>query len=323
MPDVDVDELAREIKVLLAGFIPEVAAFGLGDNDGANQALGRPRMKHMRAIAPQCIIGIRVECRGSHGHDCTLFVTRQGVQTVLCHRTMKICAIAIVATVKGMGERISFKSNGGTCDGYLANGGGPGVIVIQEWWGLVPHIQDVADRYAAAGFTALAPDLYHGESSTEPDGAGKLMMGLNLAQAAKDLSGAVDFLQATTGHQKVGVVGYCMGGGLTMVLACQRPDAVAAAAPYYGVIPWPSAQPDWSKLAAKVVGEYAELDDFAGPETVKALEAQLKALGKDATLNIHAGTQHAFFNDARPEVFDASAAKIAFDRTLDLFKTSL
>jgi carboxymethylenebutenolidase len=195
--------------------------------------------------------------------------------------------------------------------------------VIQEWWGLVPHIEDVADRFAAAGFTALAPDLYHGESSTEPDGAGKLMMGLNLAQAAKDLSGAVDYLHTTTGHQKVGVVGYCMGGGLTLVLACQRPDAIAAAAPYYGVIPWPSAQPDWSKLEAKVIGEYAELDDFAGPETVKALEAQLKALGKDATLNIHAGSQHAFFNDARPEVFDAAAAKMSFDRTLDLFRTTL
>jgi carboxymethylenebutenolidase len=130
---------------------------------------------------------------------------------------MKIGEAGIVATVKGMGERISFKSNGGMCDGYLANGGGPGVIVIQEWWGLVPHIEDVADRFAAAGFTALAPDLYHGESSTEPDGAGKLMMGLNLAQAAKDLSGAVDYLQTTTGHQKVGVVGYCMGGGLTLV----------------------------------------------------------------------------------------------------------
>ena len=277
----------------------------------------------MRAIALECIIGIRVECRGSHGHNFTLFVTRQGVQTVLCHRTMKIREARIVATVKDMGERISFKSNGGTCDGYLANGGGPGVIVIQEWWGLVPHIQDVADRFAAAGFTALAPDLYHGESSTEPDGAGKLLMGLNLAQAAKDLSGAVDFLQSQTGNQKIGVVGYCMGGGLTMVLACQRPDAVVAAAPYYGVIPWPSAQPDWSKLEAKVIGEYAEFDDFAGPETVRALESQLKTLGKDATLNIHAGTQHAFFNDARPDVFDSHAAKISFERTLNLFRTTL
>ena len=83
-----------------------------------------------------------------------------------------------------MGEIVTFKSNGGTCEGYLADGGGPGVVVIQEWWGLVPHIKDVADRFAAEGFTVVAPDLYHGEKTTEPDGAGKLMMALNFEQAA-------------------------------------------------------------------------------------------------------------------------------------------
>ena len=86
------------------------------------------------------------------------------------------------------------------------------------------------DRFAAAGFTALAPDLYHGESSTEPDGAGKLMMALNLDTAGKDLSGAVDLLISRSGSAKVGVVGFCMGGGLALVVACQRPDAVAAVA---------------------------------------------------------------------------------------------
>lgn len=222
-----------------------------------------------------------------------------------------------------MGERVQFRSNGGTCEGYLASGGGPGVIVIQEWWGLVPHIENVADRFAEAGFTALAPDLYHGESSSEPDGAGKLMMGLNLAQAAKDLSGAVDHLVTITSREHVGVVGYCMGGGLALVLACQRPDAVVAAAPYYGVIPWPTAQPDWGRLSAKVVGEYAELDDFAGPDTVRALETQLRDLGKDASLHVHAGCHHAFFNDTRPEVYDRAAADLAFGRTVELFRSTL
>lgn len=223
-----------------------------------------------------------------------------------------------------MGEMVTFPSNGHTCDGYLAgDGSGPGVIVIQEWWGLVPHITDVAERFAAAGFTALAPDLYHGESTTEPDGAGKLMMALNLETAAKDLSGAVALLQQKTGRDKVGVVGYCMGGGLALVLATQRPDAVAAAAPYYGVIPWQSAQPDWSRIEAKIVGEYAEKDGFAGPEAVKALEDQLQQLGKDVTLHIHAGADHAFFNDTRPEVYDAEASKLAFDRTVALFREVL
>ncbi len=223
-----------------------------------------------------------------------------------------------------MGEMTTFASNGHTCDGYLAgDGSGPGVIVIQEWWGLVPHIKDVADRFAAAGFTALAPDLYHGESATEPDGAGKLMMALNLDQAAKDLSGAVALLQQKTGNVKLGVVGYCMGGGLALVLATQRPDAVAAVAPYYGAIPWASVQPDWSALSAKVVGEYAEKDGWASPQAAHDLESQLRQLGKDATVHIHAGADHAFFNDARPEVYDAAASQVAFDRTVALFHDTL
>jgi carboxymethylenebutenolidase len=221
-----------------------------------------------------------------------------------------------------MGENVTFKSNGHTCDGYIA-GSGPGVLVIQEWWGLVPHIRDVVDRFAAAGFTALAPDLYHGESSTEPDGAGKLMMALNIAQAGKDLSGAVDLLAERSGSGKVGVVGYCMGGGLALVVAAQRPDAVAACAPYYGVIPWPSAQPDLSAIAATVVGEYAEHDDFANPDATRALEARLRELGKDATMHIHSGTHHAFFNDSRPEVFDAAASAEAWGRTTALFRSTL
>ena len=222
-----------------------------------------------------------------------------------------------------MGEIVSFKSNGSMGSGYLADGGGPGVVVIQEWWGLVPHIKDVADRFAAEGFTALAPDLYRGEAASEPDEAGKLMMGLKLDRAGKDLSGAVDFLQERTGKSKVGVVGYCMGGGLTLTLACQRPDAVAAAAPFYGVIPWAEAQPDWSAITAVVEGHYAENDAFASPEAARALEADLKGRGKTATFHIYPGTDHAFFNDERPDVFNATAAATAWSRVLALFRANL
>jgi len=222
----------------------------------------------------------------------------------------------------GMGSTVTFKSNGGTCDGYFA-GEGPGVIVIQEWWGLVPHVQDVVDRFATAGFTALAPDLYHGQSATEPDGAGKLMLALNLEQAAKDMGVAIDVLRATSGHDQIGVVGYCMGGGLALVLACQRPDAVAAVAPYYGLIPWPSAQPDWSQLSAVVEGHYAEKDSFFPPEAAVALETTLRDLGKDATLHVYPGVDHAFFNDTRPEVFDEAASALAWERTIALFRRTL
>ncbi|MEO5725348.1 MAG: dienelactone hydrolase family protein [Ilumatobacteraceae bacterium] len=225
-----------------------------------------------------------------------------------------------------MGEMITFQSNGHTCGGYLATpkgGSGSGVLVIQEWWGLVPHIKDVVDRFAAAGFVALAPDLYHGESSTEPDGAGKLMMALNLQQAGKDMSGAITVLQEKSGKEKIGVVGYCMGGGLALVISCQRPDAVAACAPHYGVIPWASAQPDWSKLEAKVEGHYAELDHSFPPSEVHALQDRLRGLGKDATLHVYPGADHAFFNDTRPEVYNATAAKSAWDATVELFRSTL
>jgi len=221
---------------------------------------------------------------------------------------------------------VEFTSNGGTCPGYLATpdaGSGPGVLVIQEWWGLVPHIKDVCDRFAGEGFVALAPDLYRGESTTEPDGAGKLMMALNIEQAAKDLSGAVDLLQERSGRDAVGVVGFCMGGGLALVVATQRPDAVKAAAPFYGVIPWPTAQPDWSKLDAKVQGHYAELDGFFTPDMVNDLEGTLQGLGKDVELLVYEDADHAFFNDTRPEVYKPEQSQQAWDRTIALFRETL
>ena len=222
-----------------------------------------------------------------------------------------------------MGEMITFPSNGGTCDGYLSKGGGPGVIVISEWWGLVPHIVDVTDRFGDAGFTALAPDLYHGGRTTEPDAAAKQMMEMDLATAARDMSGAIDLVVEQASNPRVGVVGYCVGGGLALMLAAMRPDVVKAVAPYYGLIPWPEAQPDWSKIDAKIVGEYAELDEYYTPQLAAELQATLRGLGKDATLNVHEGADHAFFNDSRPEVYSAEHALEAWERTLTLFRDEL
>src|SRR5271165_3558625 len=131
------------------------------------------------------------------------------------------------ATFGPMGELIEFPSNGDADRGYLARpegGSGPGVLVIQEWWGLVDHIKDVCDRFAAEGFLALAPDLYHGAKTVEPDEAAKAMMALRLDQAGRDMSGAVDEVARRSGSDSVGVVGFCMGGGLALMLASQRPD---------------------------------------------------------------------------------------------------
>ena len=227
-----------------------------------------------------------------------------------------------------MGALVDFPSNGHGASGYLAlpeSGSGPGLIVIQEWWGLVPHITDLCDRFAAEGFVALAPDLFHGETTTEPDEAGKLMMALNIDRAAQDLAGAVAFLQ---GHdavtsEKLGVTGFCMGGGLTLVAACNTPDAFGAVVPWYGLIPWPDAEPDWSALEAPVMGHYAGEDGFFTPAAAADLEARLRGMGKSATLYVYDGAEHAFFNDTRPEVYDAEAAATAWGRTIEFLHTRL
>ena len=223
-----------------------------------------------------------------------------------------------------MGEMIEFPSNGSTAGGYLAvpeGGSGPGVVVIQEWWGLVDHITDVCDRFAAAGFVALAPDLYHGQKVApgEPDEAGKAMMAMKMDQAARDMSGAVDEARRRGGRDKVGVIGFCMGGGLALVLATQRPDAVAAVVPAYGIIPWPDAQPDYGAMSAAVLGHYAEKDDYFTPEAAQALAEQLRGLGKSVEIHVYPGADHAFFNDTRPEVHDADASRALWDRTLSFF----
>jgi carboxymethylenebutenolidase len=227
-----------------------------------------------------------------------------------------------------MGEIIEFPSNGSTAGGYLAApeaGSGPGVIVIQEWWGLVEHIQRVCDRFAAEGFVALAPDLYHGKQVRvgEPDEAGKAMMAMKMDQAARDMSGAVDELRRRGSGEHVGVIGFCMGGGLALVLATQRPDAVAAVVPCYGIIPWPDAQPDYSTLSAAVLGHYAANDSFFTPDAANALADQLRALGKSVAIVVYPDTDHAFFNDDRPEVYNEAAAQQLWNRTVEFFAAHL
>jgi carboxymethylenebutenolidase len=228
-----------------------------------------------------------------------------------------------------MGEMVTFPSNGGVAQGYLAvpdRGPGPGVVVIEEWWGLNQQIKEVCDRYAGEGFVALAPDVYGREvPMDEPDEAAQMMMALNIEQAAKDLGGAVDYLRggdAVTGSG-IGVTGFCAGGGLALWLATLKPDAVTAVVPYYGLVPWPDAQPDYSKLQAAVQGHYAENDDFADPATVRKLEEELKGLGKDVEFYTYPGTGHAFTNHHRPEVFHEEHSETAWQRTVAFFRQQL
>ena len=199
-----------------------------------------------------------------------------------------------------MAETVEFASNSKTASGYLVRppgGSGPGVVVVQEWWGLDPSIKQTADRIGAAGFVALVPDLFHGEIAehTEMDKAARLLAELPPDRAARDMSGAVDFL---AGHDSVtgagiGVVGFCMGGMLAWLLAAQRPDKVKAVLAFYGY-PQGDNEPDWSGLQAAVRGHMAENDDFFGPDGARALESKLQGMGKDVELTVHPGTGHAF-----------------------------
>ncbi len=223
------------------------------------------------------------------------------------------------------GQMVNFKTNGGTTPGYVAapkSGKGPGVIVIQEWWGLVPHIKDVCDRFAAEGFVALAPDLYHGETTTSPDDAGRLMMALEIDKAEKDLQGAVNFLKGheSVSSQKVGCVGFCMGGQLALYAATKN-ASVGACVDYYGI--HPNVHPDLAKLNGPVLGFFGEQDTFVTPDAAKKLAEQIKQHGKQADFTIFPGVGHAFFNDTRKDVYNQELAKKSWTRMLEFFRQNL
>jgi len=223
------------------------------------------------------------------------------------------------------GTLVSFASNGGTTHGYLATPEkpGPGVLVIQEWWGLAPHITHVCDRLAAEGFTALAPDLYHSKTTTSPDEAGRLMMALNIDRAAKDLKGAATFLlgrKSTGGARKIGVVGFCMGGQLALYAACEQPE-IGACVDFYGI--HPHVKPNLAALQAPVLGIFGEEDDSVTPAAVRTLEADLKKAGKTTDFTIFPGVGHAFFNDTRPEVYNEAAAQDAWQKSCAFLRRHL
>src|SRR5258706_7196716 len=219
---------------------------------------------------------------------------------------------------------IDFPSNGGTTSGYLAEpASGPargrGVVVIQEWWGLNQQIRGVADRFAASGYLALAPDLYHGTVTKAPDEAGKLLMAMSIAQAEKDLRGAVGCLREQTGRP-VGTVGFCMGGALSLFAACTNPDGVAACVVYYGG--HPKVDYDFDRLKAPVLGHWAEDDAFANANLPR-FESELGKRGRPFQFHRYPGTKHAFFNEERPGVYDEKAARLSFERTIAFFSSYL
>ncbi len=209
--------------------------------------------------------------------------------------------------------------------GYLAlpeTPNGMGVIVIQEWWGLVPHIKDVAERFAAAGYVTLAPDIYNGTTTKSPDEAQRLFMALNIEKAAEELDSAIDCVlkHPAVKVKKLGVVGFCMGGQLAL-LAATTSEHVGAVVDFYGV--HPNVSPDFSKLTAPVLGIFGENDDFVPPEAVQQLETAIQQAGGSIEVRSYANAGHAFFNDSRPEAYNATAATDAWQRVLTFLPQAL
>ena len=221
---------------------------------------------------------------------------------------------------------IEFPINAHSAPGYLAQPADgqahPGVVMIQEWWGLVPHIKDVAERFAREGFVALAPDLYHGQAADEPDEARKLAMALDANRAVQEIAAAARYLRKmeNVAPQAVGVVGWCMGGGLSLSTAAHHADLIGAAVAFYGR---PLTAGDTAKLQVPVLGLYAEHDHGIPVEAVHAFEAEMQKQHVPHEVQIYPGASHAFFNDTRPQIYQAAAAQDAWQKTLAWFRMYL
>jgi carboxymethylenebutenolidase len=222
-----------------------------------------------------------------------------------------------------------FPANGSstTTPGYLAepeSGKGPGVIVLQEWWGIDEHIRDVCDRFAKEGFFALAPDLYRGETTDQPDEAQQKMMALDMDQAEKDMRGATDFLADHEGveGEGIGAVGFCLGGGLA-VWAGTINDKIKAVVTYYYVMP--HGRPDFAELKGSVLGHFGTEDEFVLVGNAKNLEREIRhASGQDVHFEFYEGAGHAFFNDLdRLGTYSKKDADASWKRTIDFLREKL
>ncbi|MFF5174439.1 dienelactone hydrolase family protein [Micromonospora sp. NPDC000089] len=227
-----------------------------------------------------------------------------------------------------MGEMVSYRGTGGTGEGYLAipSGGAanPAVIVIQDWWGLAPHVRAVVDRFAEAGFVALAPDLRRGEPASRPDEPRQMLNSAQLDEAATDVAAAADYLAGrleVTG--KVGCAGFCAGASLAL-WAASRSERIVATAAFYPRLPWEGMRPEWPDYAGKAaVIHCAEADGLSDHEGVRAARRAIEAAGGTCQTYDYPGTAHAFFNEDRPENYDQRAAATAWARTLELFRAKL
>jgi carboxymethylenebutenolidase len=216
-----------------------------------------------------------------------------------------------------MATRITFKAKSGSeASGEISlpegSGKAPTVVLAQEWWGINDHIRSLLDRLAKAGFVALAPDLYHGKIAPAGDSAtaGKMMQALDWKVAMDEIAGAAAFLaKHERGNGKVGMMGFCMGGALTFAAATQVPE-LSAVTPFYGI---PGAETDYTKVKAPIQAHFAKRDDWAKASSAEEIKNLIQKNGGSMELFVY-DADHAFVNDTRPEVYNADAAKQAWER---------
>ncbi len=213
-------------------------------------------------------------------------------------------------------SEIQLKINDKTANAYLANGNGPGVLVLHAWWGLKPFFKEVCDHLAAQGFTALAPDLYQGRIANTIDEAKALMEQRDSELMGGIVKAAKEHLVSLNEDKPIGVVGFSMGAAWSLVVAENNPD-VSAAVLFYG-----AGEADYSKVNAKVLGHFAEVDEWEPLEYVQAMEAGMKAAGLDVTLHIYPKAGHWFVENDRPE-YDSASALLAWSRTFEFLRKNL
>ncbi|WBB72781.1 dienelactone hydrolase family protein [Micromonospora sp. WMMD1128] len=230
-----------------------------------------------------------------------------------------------------MGEMVSFTGNGGTSEGYLAipSGGAasPAVIVIQDWWGLVPHVRAVVDRFAEAGFVALAPDFRHGGPAVKPTEPRQMLNSTQMDEAASDIAAAAEYLaNRPEVAGKVGCAGFCAGASLALWSGTSS-ERIVATAGFYPRLPWegmPADSDDWAGYAGKAALIHcSEADGLSAADGVQGVRRSIEAAGGTCQTFDYPGTAHAFFNEDRPEHFDQRAAATAWARTLELFRAKL
>lgn len=228
------------------------------------------------------------------------------------------------------GQMIQFATDGAPATGYLAlpdaagdtkSAAQPGVVVLHAWWGLTEPFREVCDRLAAAGFMALAPDLYHGETAETVERAEALGAALDqkMERWRGDIAGALRYLRQNGATGPLGIIGFSLGGAYALDTSVNRPEEISAVVVFYDTYPGL----EYNRASAPYLCHYAEDDSFVSTEAIAQMERELQAAGRPVTISTYPGTKHWFFEANRPDAYDAAAAALAWERTVAFLNAGL